>query len=139
MFRHRFQSAVSENCTQRLRTFFYYFPHQRSFRLCERIKNKLSRVGDLMLRLNANPYSHEFSSINRGDYRFQTVMAPGRATFAYANLSQRQGQIIRDHDQPGRVSLMLCQQTRNSVAAQVHESLWLYEHDRNSLKLGATD
>jgi hypothetical protein len=47
-----------------------------------------------MIRLNSDPQAHKFVSFERSDNRLEPVVPAGGATFANANLSQRQSQVV---------------------------------------------
>ena len=70
---------------------------------------------------------------------FKTVVPTRRTARPNANLSERQRQIIRNHDQvlARHLQLVLRHQTTNRFAAQVHVGLRLNQLDRATFNLPA--
>src|SRR5688572_8723284 len=94
-----------------------------------------------MFRLNPNPQAHKVIRTNLGNDRLQPVVPTCCTTFAYANLSERQSEIVRNNYQllDRRLALHFCEQTRNRVATQVHERLGFGELCNCAFNLTTSD
>src|SRR6185295_1859695 len=125
---HRFQSAIPDNRSYRVCAQGDRLLDDRSLTFRKRVEHESLRIRDRMFRLNPDPQADELIRPDRRDNRFQTVVPTSRAALAYANRSERQREVIRNHDEliDRRLALNLREQTRDRLSTQVHEGLRFY-------------
>src|ERR1041384_3409446 len=98
-FTHRFQSAVSDDCSYRFCAQLDRLLDHRSLTARKIVEHKFLRVRNRVFRLNSNTHSDELVRADRRDDRLQPVVPTCRTTLAYANLAEWQREIIGNHDE----------------------------------------
>ncbi len=77
------------------------------------------------LAAHADFYPGKILTAKLCDYGFDTVVPTGRAVRTNAQPSRRQGNIIKQNDDPLGRYMKIGTQLQNTSAGQIHISLWL--------------